>query len=480
MKRRRVRPVFLFASVAALCLLFPSEARADAINFGFVALAGVAILVPLTLFTVLVEGIFLAFGLRVPYRRTLMVALIANVASLAAGIPVKVFNAWLYTRFLPRPLAAYFRWYPWAVALGSLIYFLVTLVTEYAVVARWCRKRSVSVGRRRLALTVLVANAVTYAVLAPLHYVATRPTQDVRQFTDHSAWAARPVTEIYYVNPEGRLCSITTDGRNDHVLIPDVVRDYQYYPESQIFLYRNGDNDLSIYRVSWTKPLLCRRTDQRFLMEEVASSPDGKMIAYLSQIGRSKPYELVLVDMASGRKVRTGIKSDESDYDPGIAWSTEPGKLFLKSSEKVRSIRITGDLEATLDVQAVSSGTLEEVYGRFSGGHWYGGDDWGATFSSDTGTGFQAYALHGLDSRLRITHDGKSIVVADNPGLLKLSRRQFNDVALLDNGSEMVFDDYHDLYLMDAASGKVGRIAGGSKFILLTDRYRRNIWERGR
>src|SRR5512140_1182082 len=115
MKGRHIRPVAALPCLVATCVLFPTEARADAINFGFVAVAGVAILVPLTIFTVLLEGLVLALGLRIPYKRTLRVVLSANLASLAAGIPVEMFNSWMYSRILPRPLAPYFRQYPYAV-----------------------------------------------------------------------------------------------------------------------------------------------------------------------------------------------------------------------------------------------------------------------------------------------------------------------------------------------------------------------------
>ena len=109
MKAGNIRSLGALLCILATCVLFPTQARADAINFGFVAVAGAVILVPLTLFTVLVEGLVLAQGFRIPYRRTLRVMLAANLASLAAGIPVKIFNAWMYSRILPWSLAPYFR-----------------------------------------------------------------------------------------------------------------------------------------------------------------------------------------------------------------------------------------------------------------------------------------------------------------------------------------------------------------------------------
>jgi hypothetical protein len=451
------------------------EARADAINFGFVAVAGVVILVPLTLFTVLVEGLALAIGFRIPYRRTLMVMLAANLASLAAGIPVKIFNAWMYSQVLPRPLAPYFRQYPYAACLGAAVFFIVTLITEYAVVAAWLRRKHFEISRRRLATVVLIANTITYTVLAPLHYIATRPTNDVREFTDGSAWAEEPATELLYVSSTGNLCSVTTDGKNMRVRVPDMVRDYQFIPSQGIYLYRDGSNNLCLFRESDRTRVQCWSTDKRFMMEQVACRPDGGVVAYLSRIGELKPYELVLYDRHSGRTAKTGIMTDKDDYDPEIAWTEDPSKLLLLSSRTIRPVAIAADLTAVAQEPNASNAPLAKVYGRFSTGHWWGGGDWGASLSHDTNQTVQAYAMPGLGSHLRITHGGATFVVADNPGLLKLGNRGFNDVCLLSNGQELVFDDHHDIYLVNIEHRKVGRIVDGSKFIAISPRYQRQM-----
>jgi len=456
-------------------MLLPTESRADGINTEFVAIAGVAILVPLTLFTILVEGFVLAMGFRVPYRRTLLVMLTANCASLAAGIPVKIFNAWMYARILPRPLAPYFRLYPYAVCLGSAVFFVVTLITEYAVIAAWLRRKRIEIRRRRLATVVLIANTITYAVLAPLHYFATRPTNDVREFTDGAAWAEKPATELLYISGNGNLCSVTTDGNNRRVRVPDIVRDYQYVPSQGTYLYRDGSNNLCLFRESDRTRIQCVSTGERFLMEQVACRPDGGIVAHLSRVGQLKPYELVLFDSRSGRTVKTGFMTDMDEYDPEIAWAEDPSKLFLLSGRMVRPVVIAGDLTAAAEAPNASNGPLAKVYGRFSTGHWWGGNYLGASLSHDTNKIVQAYAIPGLGSHLSITHNNETFIVADNPGLLRLGNRGFNEVCLLGNGKELVFDDHHDIYLVNIAQRKVGRIVDGSQFITVSPRYQRQM-----
>jgi hypothetical protein len=457
--------------------LFPATARADGIEFGFVAIAGIAILVPLTAFVVLVEGIFIAIGLRIPYRRCLAPVLAANLASLGAGIPVKIFNAWMYSRILPHPLAPYFRWYPLAILLGTTIYFLVTLIVEYFLIAGWCRKNVVPVSLGRIALFVFIANAASYAVLAPLHYIATRPIHDIREFTDDSRWAHSPPVRFYYVSNNGQLCSVMTNGRDTQVVVPDVVRDYQYLPDQNAFLYRNGVNNLCLFRESDKKPLLCWSTNQRFMMEQVAFSPNGKTVAYLSRTDPRKPYELLLYDVESGQRTSTGIITDKDAHDPEIAWSDRPFTLFLKNGRNVETITLDRNMSATRAKATSSNSTLSRVYGRFSNGHWWGGGDWGAFLSHDQAPGLEADTMPGLGSNLRVKVGETSFVLADNPGLLKLPHRGFNDVCFLENGKELIFDDYHDIYLLDVSKRKVGRISDGSKFILLTPKYLRELWK---
>ena len=131
--------------VVSVCLLFPAEARADGINIGFVAVAGLVVLIPLMAFEVFVEAIFLAVGLKVPYRKVLLLSLGANVALLVAGIPVKIFNAWMYGAILPHELAPYFRLYPRAAfSRRAAIYFVVTVIVELFVVVLWSRRRAVA------------------------------------------------------------------------------------------------------------------------------------------------------------------------------------------------------------------------------------------------------------------------------------------------------------------------------------------------
>ena len=103
---------------------------ADAINFPIVLTLGLLVLAPLIAFETFTEAFVLSRLWKCPARQLWIFAFIANCLSLAAGIPAKIINSYLYDWLLPNDLPSYFAAYPSAIALGSLIYFLITIIVE--------------------------------------------------------------------------------------------------------------------------------------------------------------------------------------------------------------------------------------------------------------------------------------------------------------------------------------------------------------
>jgi len=476
------KPLVILACILA-CALCPTEARADAINFGFVAVAGVVILVPLTLFTMFVEGIPLSVGLRIPYQRTLKILLVANIASMLAGLPVKILNAELHSLYMPHPLAAYFRAYPYMAVFGALNFFLVTLLVEFGVVALWCRKAKIPVGWGKLAFLVLVMNVMTYAVLAPLNYWATRPRHDVKTFTDDSSWAQHPLTEIYYISTNGNLCAIMTDGSKHRVVIPDSVRDYQYLPQQGLFLYRNCKDTLCLFHESDGQTIECWQTSQRYSMNEVTISPDGKTVAYLEERKDKYDYmsnrEPMLFDTETRQRYPTAIIFEDT-WRNVLSWSDSSDTFYIGKRKwqsetqqyltTVTSLTVSNNVIVAQQIESQPR-ALIEAYGRF--GVWF-------AFHHDSDNYIDIRAFYGLGSCIVIKQDNDKWYIADNPGLLKLGTRCFSDVCLLENGKEFVFSDSKNgIYLVNIAERKVGLITSGECFITLTPRYKQNLrnWE---
>ncbi len=455
------------ASLVLFCLLIPGRAHADAIGLAFLFI-GCTVLLPFMLFIVLVEGKIVSRGLAIPYRQALWVMLSANLFSLLAGIPVKLANSVMYQSILPVKLGSYFRLYPFAVLLGTLNYFVVTVLVEYVDVAVWCRKKKINITRGQLMRLILVANCATYVVLAPLYYWLTKPQNDIRHFTDDSDWAETPSVQILYVNSEGHLFSIQSDGTNQHELIPDKVRDYQYMPNQGLYLYRNGKNELCLFRETNNDTIVRVKTTTRFLMDQVACDSTGGLLAYKNQ------NHLCVYNVSTGRSLETDIVLSDRFYE--IAWSNLPNMFYLRNNRNYSAILINPNGEISVQQVDEDNITIPISYGRYGiYNSWSSGNEWGAIFDEDEVDGVKAYGYPYLGSYLDIVMSNEKYRLADNPGLLKFGRRRFIDICLIHEGKELVFDDGHDIYLLDVDKRKVGWITDGSRFIVLNERYRRKF-----
>ncbi len=460
----------LLALTAAAVLLFASEARADGIDMSMVFVAGLTVLAPLLAFNVLVEGLVLARGLKVGYRAVLAIALGANIASLLAGIPVAIFDECLHYWLLPSDLAPYFRAFPWVVALGTLVYFAVTVLVEFGVVYRWSKRRSLGLGMKRVALTVLLANLATYAVLGPLNYFVTRPTSDVREFTDTSAWAAKPLTTLYYIDEPGhRLSSIASDGTGKRVIVPAEVKTYEFTPGATAVLYADSDDTLRLWRTGDAAPTALGKDSGRSGMSEAALSPDGQRVAWLRREAPDPTHRrLVVFDAPSRRTVETSFLTAKSEESTGLAWSESPGLFFLVVAEKTLTVRLDAELKASLSPCEPGDGAPAAVFGRFN-------ETGVLNYHEDSSNGTEAWAVMGLGSYLSVKRNGKEILFSVNPGLIKFAGRYFREVCILPNGRELVFDDGHALYLMDMDRRVVGKIADGTSCAIETGRYRQAL-----
>lgn len=151
---------------------------ADAIDFPIVIRAGVAILVPVTIFVVLSEAFVISKLLRYSFKKTVRFAFVANLLSAIAGIPTMLFNEWLFSVAKPHDLSGYFTSYLEFSVLATAVYFLVSVFVEFLWGLRWRKHQSIAVTKLRLLYSLVVANLLSYAVLAPLHY---RQSSHMRQ-----------------------------------------------------------------------------------------------------------------------------------------------------------------------------------------------------------------------------------------------------------------------------------------------------------
>ena len=250
---------------------------ADAIDLPLVALFGIAVLVPLMLFQVAVEGGILSRIWQIPFKQLIRPVFLANCWSLLAGIPIKILTAIIYSYLLPPDFAVYFARYPFAVSLGDLNFFLTTLFVEAFYLSRWLNRESAPQTRSKFWVGVLVANIATYAVLAPLHYWATRPIHDVKEFTNDSRWAKQPPTRIIYIDSEtGHLKSCYSDGTKPTTLVPAKVKDYLITSNLDLVLFHDQKGTRRLYRTDTGKFEQDDAEQIKLLAAQVTFGSDGK------------------------------------------------------------------------------------------------------------------------------------------------------------------------------------------------------------
>lgn len=468
---------------------------ADGIDLPLFLGFGLAILVPLMLFEVGIEALVLSKVWRISYGELCRYALFANCWSLVAGIPTKILNGILYgTVLLPQDMPGFFAGYPFAVTIGTLIYFLVTVLVEGWYAFRWLRKNQFELARREIWRGVILANLASYAVVAPLHYYLTKPTNDIKEFTRDARWSSHPATKIIFTDPaNGWLKAVNIDGSAAETIMPVASKDYLVSADFNICVFRGQDGNLYLYRRDRGQTNLIWKTGKHFRMDQVAFSPSAERVAIVAGDGES----IEVVDVKNGQRIHQPfVNSDSPAYDLSLAWSKDEAKFYVTSGKEhsvatigtklllmTEALNNTNTSEWYLAIEPINDTnglSILTCYGRIgSHGWWSSGDDWGALFHDDECDGLNARSEPGLGSHLSIyrkDHNrSRVLTVAVNPGLLHLGSFDFEDVAFLEGGGECLFEASGYIYVVDINRKRIGTVTKGERFILLTPRYQKHL-----
>ena len=448
---------------------------ADAIDFPLVLGLGLAVTGPLLLFEAGVEAFVLArlWSLRV--RELFRLMLRANLFSLMAGIPTKVVNAVIYGLFLPQEFPRFAVRYPYLVAVGTLVYFLVTLVVEGMCAAKWMRHASIRLPSRRIWLGIFLANVATYAVVAPLHCYLARPITDVREYTSHARWARQPDTRIVFLDSAtGHLKTMLLGEDSARTVVPEVMREYLVSTYLNLCLYRSTNDVLCLWRKDFPVSLVMTSAGLGTI-EGAAFSPDGNRVAYLLQDRTGIEVFDVPSKQRQTRKFDTALSASSR-----VAWTTTE-ESFVVTSDAGRKRwlgTVSGDrleLEATNPTNHLD---LLPCYTRNGHGQFVGGE-WGGALNFDECNGLRAWAHPGVGSAriaFKASEGGeRALRVAANPGIFHLPFINFSEVAYLDDCSECLLVGSRRLYLADLERGRLGTVASGYYFVALTPRFLRTL-----
>src|SRR5436305_482310 len=102
-----------------------------------------------------------------------------------------------------------------------ILYFVITILVEGFSLRRWLKRNNLTQSSGSFWLGILLANTATYLVLAPIHYLATKPIDDVKEFTAKTGWANQPPTRIVCIDPKTHyLKYVYSDGTRTTNLVP--------------------------------------------------------------------------------------------------------------------------------------------------------------------------------------------------------------------------------------------------------------------
>lgn len=456
---------------------------ANAINFPMALGIGIIVMVPLIAFEVFVEALVLKRAWHLPYRDLCKLAFFANIWSLLAGIPTKILNAFLYARILPEDIPGFFSRYPFAIAVGSLIYFAVTLLVEGAYAFRWRRQKGLQISTATLWGGILLANIATYAVLAPLHYVATKPANQIREFTDNTRWATQPETRVLFTDASTEILkAIQLDGTAAEIVVPVPMAEYLVSTNLDLCLFRGTNGCLYLYRRGVNLTNLIWETDEKFFMNQVAFSPSGDRVAFASEDKNS----IELVNVTTGTRTNVTLTEKFSFHGPSVAWSPGEDRFYVGGFEGHLRLAVEiGAAEALSinPVEGTNALTVLKCFGRTGDSRWWGGGVWGVSYNRDECQDFSATAWPGLGSSVRILQEnGESksnnreiLTVSVRPGLLHLAGFYFGEVGFVEGCGECLIESNGHIYLLSIPDRRLGTLVKGDRFIQLTSRYEKRL-----
>lgn len=458
---------------------------ADAIDFPLVLGLGLVVLIPLLLFEIGIEALILKKVWSIPFRSLCGLTFIANCLSLLAGIPVKILNAWLYSFLLPDDLPGFFARYPSAVAIGTLIYFAATIGVEGGYAFRWLRRKEYKIAPGRIWKGILLANLASYAVVAPLHFYFTRPIpQSMHEFTQNANWSSHPTLRLFFTDgTNDNLKSMQLGGTPPETIVPMTVRDYLLSADLKLCLFRGTNGNLYLYRPLTAQCKFVLQSNERFAMNQIAFSPSGQYVAYASENSNT----LEVVNLETRQHIEQPLIQKEGFGETSVAWSTNETKFYVGGFGKAGLIQCAIQPIALLSIEKLTQTPKAQTnapdvltcYGRTGSGGWYGADDWGRSYNSDSCGNLSVYTEPGLGSHLRIysgtNWQAQVEYLAVNPGLLHIAQFYFEDVAFLEDCNECLFEANGYIYLLDIHNKRVGKVVRGGRFILLTPRYQKQL-----
>jgi hypothetical protein len=467
-------PTFFFL---LFLTVLTSPAYADGIDFPLFLVWGTGILSVILAFNILGEALVLRLMLSVPFWTASGFFLRANLWSLVGGIPTKILTGTMFVSWKPKELSDFYHQYPYIAVVCILTYFVVTVLIEIGVGIWWYRKMNRAFGQRSLCFVILVANVLTYSVLGPLYYWATRPMwNEVDDITPDTSWARSVDERIFYVDTDTHeLMAIHADGSGRETWVPLPMREYLLSGDLNFCVFLGREGDLHYYDRSTDQHVSLGPAGEKPVLRRVAISPSGKRVA----VWRSPTTDstLCVYDMTTGATHTQTMDKDEYATWWCLAWSGEEDRMYMKT-KGIHEIILAGNVFQIRPVSATES--LSPCFGRFSiftsgfenNERAYNPSDTCGeqSLSTDYGIGSNIF-LWKKDPNSQNRTQVSELWFAINPGIIHMASWQFLSGSFLPSCEEVVFEDKNSIYLWDTTQRMIGKVTTGERHMVLTGAY---------
>ncbi len=455
---------------------------ANAINLPLVALAGLVVLGPLTLLVSLVEWLVFRCLLAVRTGGVFRRILGANVLSTFAGVFVWACqNSVLNASGIDAALLTFARGFWWVAGILILLYLAKSLLVEGLFMATRAFSQRVARSRLQILRAVLLGNLASYCITGPLFYIATRPTFGHLKLLDNTRWTSNAEVPVYFIDGDDQFIKrIKVDGTGLATVVPFAAAAFLVSEDQSTFAYRGTDGYLYVYRAGAAGPDLVWQTGSRFHMDGVSIAPDNTRVAFAAdRIGgaglESSGHELRVFDLISG-EAHTVADCVLFLFDPIVSWSRS-GEFVFGGRGNEGVVVVRGEPPYVVvghkSFEALTPSEFPLNFVRSATGWWSSRDDWGPDMNEDSKDSDRIRCWPGLGAHCVVKrNDERILFVADGSGLLKLGMRAPHSPTFLSAGSEVLFEWWGQLWLLDIDQRRLGMLTSGKNYVMPIERFR--------
>ncbi len=434
--------------------------------------------------------------LGITFKRGLWHSFLINIFSSVAGGFIGFFAAglgveWLMYNmgFMYNNLMDYAFWLPFTALATYLILFLLTVLIEWSSL-NYAVNRHSTISKKKILKTILIANLLSYLVIATLDY-QKRSSISASNVEDNISWVKSPSEKIFYLDENYYLCSILTDGTEKQLILNKPIGHYLFDQNETHFVFWNqSKSSISYFNTEtqevkhlWSPESTGEMFNKPYISangyecdsNRIAISPNGQWLAWVT----SEPMPRHHIENDSDRLKLYYYNTDSGNrylYDLSgssaeIAWSQDENVLYLKIEERHQSNNINQNIihsikkfEIQENNEIIQSNiskaevSVSNNYGRFG---YY-------SIYQDT----KVYTNVGI---ICFVNNGEYNRIGDSDFMTPLHFGSFTNPTFLSENIILV-EAKGGIYIFDRAKRKFGFLVDGKNYVMPVSSFSKQYW----